>query len=179
MRLKDFKRPNDRSVSKLTADTLRKAKENVAAISRSLEQSDSEVEFANLGSFTEAQYDKGKGKILISEAYRGVVKEAPKLLHPLVAHERVHAEHKSDDPVDEASLQAYVDEEMAAYRAEYAAWEDVKDEYTNPQKRAQLSPESKELVARYEFKFDRIEQEGWESYRAQIEQEYRQRLERN
>lgn len=178
MLLRDTKRPGDHPASKLTGDMVSKAKDNVARLTKALEQGGPNVEFAGVGVGTDARYDKKTDTIFIAKDYRSVMEQEPKLLEPLLAHERVHAMYKSDSPADEASLQAYVNEELAAYQAEYAVWSDIKGEYTDPQKRAQLSPVCKELIHLYEHKFDRVEQQGWEGWRVQMEQEYRGRLDR-
>ena len=173
----DFKRPTDKLKPTPGTDSVRKAKDNIAQLTDAMEQQGPKTEFAHLGWDTDAQYDKSSNTILVAEDYGSVMEKEPALMEPLLAHERVHAAYQSDDPVDEASLQAYVDEEMAAYQAEYDAWQRVKDQYTSPEGRAALDPAGKELVSRYEFKMDRIEQSGWENYRAQLEQEYRGRIE--
>ena len=172
----DFKRPTDRLKPTPGDDPIRKAKDNIAQLTDAMEQQNPRIEFGRLGWNTDAQYDKSTGTITVHEEYRSVMEKEPALMEPVLAHEQVHAAYQSDDPVDEVSLQAYVDEEMAAYQAEYDAWQKVKDRYTSPEGRAALNPAGRELVARYEFKMDRIEQSGWKGYRVQLEREYRGRM---
>lgn len=173
----DFKRSTDQLKSTLGEDSSGKAKENVAQLTEMMEHGDTKTDFARLNWDTDAQYDKATDTILVAEDYRNVMEQESALLEPVLAHERVHAAYQGDDPTDEASLQAYVDEEMAAYRAEYDAWQEVKERYTSPEGRARLDPAGKELVAHYEFKMEQIEQSGWEGYRTKLEQEYRRRME--
>jgi len=172
----DFQRPTDKLKPTLGGDTVGKAKDNIAQLTEMLEQESPKTEFGRLGFDTDAHYDKATNTITIAEDYRNTMEQEPALLDPLLAHERVHAAYQSDDPVDEASLQAYVDEEMAAYQAEYDAWQRIKPQYTSPEDRAALDPAGKELVGRYEFKMNQIEEAGWESYRTQLEQQYRERM---
>lgn len=172
----DYKHPTDKAASGLDDSVAHKAKDNVAQLTDAMADEGPKTEFARLGLNTDAQYDKSSDAIMVAEEYRGVMEQEPALLEPVLAHERVHAEYQSDPPVDEASLQAYVNEEMAAYRAEYDTWQEIKDHYTSPEGRAALDPAGKELVSRYEFKMNRIEDAGWEGYRAELEQEYRKRM---
>ena len=172
----DFKRSTDQLTSMPGGENAGKGKENIAQLTEMLEQKSPNVEFANLGFSTDAQYDQATDTIMLAEDYRATMEQEPELLEPLVAHERVHAAYQSDAPTDEASLQAYVNEEMAAYQAEYNAWQQVKAQYTSPEGRAALDPAGKELVGRYEFKMNQIEQAGWDGYRAQLEKQYRERM---
>lgn len=173
----DQQRPTDKLNPLSGGDKDGKAKDNVAKLTEMMECGETKTDFARLGWDTDAQYDKATDTILVAEDYRSIMEQEPALLEPVLAHERVHAAYQGDDPTDEASLQAYVDEEMAAYRAEYDAWQEVKVQYMSPEGRAALDPAGRELVTRYEFKMNRIEEAGWEGYRAQLEQEYRGRME--
>ena len=172
----DFRSPTDQLKPTPGDDTASKARDNVAQLTEMMEQEGSDVEFASLGWDTDAQYDKATNTIMLAEDYRNTMEQDPALLEPLLAHERVHAAYQSDAPVDEASLQAYVDEEMAAYQAEYDAWQGIKEQYTSSEGRAALDPAGQELVARYEFKMGHIEQAGWVGLRSDLESQYRQRM---
>lgn len=173
----DFKRPTDQLKPTLGGDNAGKAKDNVAQLTKMMECENTKTDFARLGWDTDAQYDKATDTILVADDYRSVMEKEPALLEPVLAHERVHAAYQGDDPADEASLQAYVNEEMAAYRAEYDVWQGIKEQYTSPEDRAALDPAGRELVAHYEFKMEQIEQAGWDGYRTKLEQEYRGRME--
>jgi len=173
----DQQRLTDKLNPLSSSDKTGKAKDNVAKLTEMMERGETKTDFARLGWDTDAQYDKDTNTILIAEDYRSVMEQEPDLLEPVLAHERVHAAYQGDDPTDEASLQAYVDEEMTAYRAEYDAWQGIKEQYTSPEGRAALDSAGKELVGRYEFKMNRIEEAGWDNYRTQLEQEYRGRME--
>jgi hypothetical protein len=172
----DRHRPTDKLKPALPKGDADKAKDNVAKLTDMMESDNTKTEFGRLGRDTDACYDKATDTILLAEDYRGVMEQEPTLLEPLLAHERVHALYKGDDPIDEASLQAYVDEEMIAYRAEYEAWQPIKSQYTSPEGRAALDPAGKGLVWRYESKMERIEAAGWDGYRGQLEQMYRRRM---
>lgn len=173
----DKQRPTDKLNPLSGGDKAGQAKENVAKLTDMMERGETKTDFARLGWDTDAQYDRDTNTILVAEDYHSVMEQEPALLEPVLAHERVHAAYQGDDPTDEASLQAYVDEEMVAYQAEYEAWQGIKEQYTSPEGRAALDPAGRELVTRYEFKMNRIEEAGWEGYRAQLEQEYRGRME--
>jgi len=172
----DFKSPTDQLKPTPGDDTASKARDNVAQLTEMMEQENPGVEFSQLSWDTDAQYDKATDTIMLAEDYRNTMEQEPALMEPLLAHERVHAAYQSDDPVDEASLQTYVDEEIAAYQAEYAAWQGIKGHYTSPEGRATLDPAGRELVARYEFKMSHIEQAGWAGLRSDLESQYRQRM---
>lgn len=173
----DQQRPTDKLNPLSGGDQAGRAKDNIAKLTEMMERETTKTDFACLNPNVEAQYDKATDTILIAEDYRSVMEQEPALLEPLLAHERVHAAYRSDDPADEASLQAYLDEEMAAYRAEYEAWQRIKARYTSPEGLAALNPAGRELVQRYEFKMNPIEEIGWDNYRTQWEQEYRRRME--
>lgn len=172
----DRKHPNDQAVSQADGGVFHKAKDNVTKITDAMEQESPEVDYAHLDWAADAKYDKKKKTIFIAEEYRDLHEEEPELFEPLLAHERVHAEFQSEEPQSEVSLQAYVDEEIAAYRAEYEAWQDIKDHYTSPEISASLSPAGRELVYRYEAKMEKIERVGWDGYRAELERTYRDRM---
>lgn len=173
----DQQRPTDKWSPLSGGDQAGRAKDNIAQLTEMMERETTKTDFARLKWNVDAQYDKATDTILIAEDYRSVMEQEPALLEPLLAHERVHAAYRSDDPVDEASLRAYVDEEMAAYRAEYEAWQRIKTRYTSPEGLAALNPAGRELVHRYEDKMNPIEKAGWDDYRTQWEQEYRRVME--
>jgi hypothetical protein len=173
----DNKKPNDQTITKFYENSKGKAKDNITQLTRSMEGQETQIAYRALDVSTDAKYDKKADTIFIAKDYQQLHEQEPDLFEPLLEHERVHAEYKSDPPVDERSLQSYIDEEMKAYRAEYDAWQRVKSQYTAPEARRNLCPAGQELVARYEFKMNRIEQSGWSDYRRQLEQEYRQRME--
>ncbi len=180
----DQQSPTDKLNPLAGGDKTGKAKDNIVQITDMMGRK-IKIEFGHWwGPYdceTDAQYCKATEKtperILVAEEYSTMMEQDPALLEPVLAHERVHAVYQSDDPTDEASLQAYVDEEMAAYRAEYNVWQKIKEQYTSPEGRAALDPAGRELVTHYEVKMNRIEEAGWDNYRAQLEQEYRRRME--
>lgn len=173
----DQQRQDDKQKSAPKGDEATdKARENVALLNDAMEREIPKVEFAQLGWDTDAQYDPKTDTITLPEDYRNTMTEEPALLEPLLAHECVHASYQSETPKDEVSLQTYIAEEMVAYQAEYAAWQEVKPRYASSERRSVLSPTERELIARYEFKMNHIDQVGWENYRSELEARYRLRL---
>ncbi len=85
------------------------------------------LQFEPLGAGANARYDRERDAILLDSRYQEV--REPALLAPLLAHEEVHRRYQSNDPVDEASLESYLDEEIEAYRAQLHTWLDCKEEF--------------------------------------------------
>lgn len=86
------------------------------------------VLFEPLGAGANARYDRSRDVILLDSRYQDV--REPALLAPLLAHEQVHRRHGSSEPVDEASLEDYLDEEMEAYRAQLQTWLALKEDFS-------------------------------------------------
>jgi hypothetical protein len=172
----DNKSLSDQSKAQVDESALHKGKENISQLTEALESEEPQVEYASLGWDTDAQFDKDANVIMVAQEYEELSEQEPALVEPLLAHERVHAEHQGSEPTDEASLQSYMDEELEAYQAEYEAWQAVKDHYTAPEIRSSLDPAGRELVARYESKFEDVERTGWEDFRIKREQVYRKRM---
>ncbi|MBN2003172.1 MAG: hypothetical protein JXA21_07420 [Anaerolineae bacterium] len=170
----DQQRPTDKLNLLSGGDNAGKAKDNVAKLTEMME-------FAPLGWSTDAQYDKGK--ILLDQRYQHIAETEPKLLEPLMAHERVHAKHQSGNPTDEASLKVYVDEELEAYHAQHDTWQAIKDDYElnyrAPEMQRALGEAWPELHAQYTFLENEVEKVGWDGVRENLEWQYRRRMELN
>lgn len=105
------------------------------------------VHFEPLGTGTNARYDRERDAILLDSRYQEV--REPALLSPLLAHEEVHRRYRSDEPVDEASLERYLNEEMEAYRAQLQTWLDIKEEFyqSHPNPAETLSEVERDLLS--------------------------------
>jgi len=115
-----------------------------------------------------AKYRKTVDAIYISDDFVGVTES--QLLEPLIAHEGVHALYQSDDPFDEASLQALLDEEMVAHRVQLETWQRVSPTLDV----SHLSPISRELFMAHRQLGERVAKpDGWKALRAELEADRR------
>jgi hypothetical protein len=135
------------------------------------------INYDTLDNNTFAQYNAENNEILVNEDLK-VTDEA--LLSTLLSHEAIHADYHSEDPADEASLQTYVDEEVEAYRAQLERWQQVKNafdqRYPDPASREVLGEAGQELLAQNRQLELQIEEEGWDGFRACLENKYRDRM---
>jgi hypothetical protein len=132
------------------------------------------MSYALLGDNVDGKYDKETNTILINENYRDIHEQA--LLDPLIAHEAVHAKYKSEDPHDEISLQAYVAEEIEAYKAQLEAWlqveEDFYQRYPTPKSREALGMAGGSLLEAHL----NLKEIKWDEFHKKLEHMYRPRL---
>jgi hypothetical protein len=139
----------------------------------------SQWQYGPLDSGTNAQYNKASDTITVNERYQGVTE--PALIDPLLAHESVHAQYKSNDPTDEASLQKYTDEELGAHRAQLDSWQQSKAEFdqkypTDNIRQQQLSEEARDLLSDHLQLEQTVQEKGWSGFRQELEGKYRQRM---
>ncbi len=146
----DQQRPTDKSGLTPKVENVGKAKDNIAQITRALERKAPQIKYKAMTD-GQGKYDKATNTIIINKENEFLEQQDPVLLEPLLEHERVHAQYKGDDPYDEISLQAYIDEEIEAYQAQVNVWETIKSDYANPGKRAALGDAGKKLIGYYDF----------------------------